>query len=92
MAFSLEARVPYLDHAFYGWCAKLPAPFKIRGGERKRLLKSLGLRYLPRDIVEREKQGFMMPLERWLADELKEDIAHALGPQGLRRRCALGSC
>jgi asparagine synthase (glutamine-hydrolysing) len=86
MAFSLEARVPYLDHEFYGWCARLPPRFKVRGGERKRLLKLLAERYLPRDIVHREKQGFMMPLERWLAHQLRPDIAQALGPQGLARR------
>ena len=86
MAFSLEARVPYLDHEFYGWCARLSPSFKVRGSERKRLLKSLAERYLPRDIVHREKQGFMMPLERWLAHELKPDLAQALGPRGLARR------
>ena len=86
MAFSLEARVPYLDHRFYGWCARLDPSFKVRGGERKQLLKLLAERFLPRDIVHREKQGFMMPLDRWLAHELKPDIARALGAQGLGRR------
>ena len=78
MAFSLEARVPYLDHEFYGWCARLPSSLKVRGGERKRILKRLARRYLPPDIVDREKQGFMMPLPRWLAHELRPDIAHAM--------------
>ena len=86
MAFSLEARVPYLDHEFYGWCARLDPQQKVRGSARKVLLKALARRYLPAAIVERPKQGFMMPLERWLARELKSDIAAALGPQGLARR------
>jgi asparagine synthase (glutamine-hydrolysing) len=86
MAFSLEARVPYLDHTFFGFCARLPATQKIAGGTRKAILKRLAERYLPREIVHREKQGFMMPLERWLARELKADLAVALGPQGLQRR------
>jgi asparagine synthase (glutamine-hydrolysing) len=86
MAYSLEARVPYLDHALYDWCAKLPPSFKLHRGERKRLLKRLAERYLPRDIVHREKQGFMMPIERWFAGELADELAHALGPQGLGRR------
>ena len=86
MAFSLEARVPYLDHTLYGWCARLAPSFKIRGRERKRILKRLAERYLPADIVHREKQGFMMPLERWLARELAADLAQALGPAGLARR------
>jgi len=86
MAFSLEARVPYLDHEFYGWCARLPSSLKIRGRERKHILKELAGRYLPPEVARREKQGFMMPLERWLARELKADIEQALGPQGLSRR------
>ena len=86
MAFSLEARVPYLDHEFYGWCARLDPALKIGGRTTKFILKTLAERYLPRDIVHREKQGFMMPLERWLADELKPDIEAALGPAGLGRR------
>ena len=86
MAFSLEARVPYLDHRFYGWCARLDPMQKVRGDARKVLLKRLAERYLPRDIVHRPKQGFMMPLERWLARELQPDITAALGPQGLQRR------
>jgi hypothetical protein len=44
------------------------------------LLKRLAERYLPHDIVHRPKQGFMMPLERWLAKELQPDITAALGP------------
>jgi asparagine synthase (glutamine-hydrolysing) len=86
MAFSLEARVPYLDHRFYGWCARLDPARKVRGDARKVLLKELARSYLPGDIVDRPKQGFMMPLERWLAHELLPDITAALGPQGLQRR------
>ena len=86
MAYSLEARVPYLDHGFYGFCARLGASQKIADGTRKAILKRLAERYLPQQIVHREKQGFMMPLQRWLARELKDDLAHALGPHGLGRR------
>jgi asparagine synthase (glutamine-hydrolysing) len=86
MAFSLEARVPYLDHDFYGWCARLDPGLKIDGRARKVVLKRLAERYLPGDIVHRPKQGFMMPLERWLARELKDEIGAALGPRGLGRR------
>ena len=86
MAHSLEARVPYLDHDFYGWCARLAPAHKVAGNERKVALKALARRYLPDAIVDRPKQGFMMPLDRWLARELKDDIAAALGPSGLARR------
>jgi asparagine synthase (glutamine-hydrolysing) len=86
MAFSLEARVPYLDHGFFGFCARLPPAQKISGNLRKVILKRLAERHLPHEIVQREKQGFMMPLDRWLANELKADLARTLGPTGLQRR------
>ena len=86
MAYSLEARVPYLDHEFFGWCARLEPSLKVSGDSGKLALKRLARRYLPADIVDRPKQGFMMPLRRWLAVELKADITEALGPAGLQRR------
>ena len=86
MAYSLEARVPFLDHEFYGWCARLTPELKIDGSARKVVLKALAERYLPKEIVDRPKQGFMMPLDRWLARELKDDITAALGPRGIGRR------
>jgi len=87
MAFSLEARVPYLDRDLVGWCARLDPALKVSdGGVAKVLLKQLAERYLPREIVDRSKQGFTMPLDRWMANELRPDISIALGPEGLERR------
>ena len=86
MAYSLEARVPYLDHEFFGWCARLDPSLKVAGDSGKLVLKRLAERYLPAEIVDRPKHGFMMPLRRWLAAELRADTAEALGPAGLQRR------
>jgi asparagine synthase (glutamine-hydrolysing) len=87
MAFSLEARVPYLDQELFRWCAQLDSPLKVSsGGVAKILVKLLAERYLPKDIVYRPKQGFTMPLDRWMTHELKTDITRALGPDGIQRR------
>jgi asparagine synthase (glutamine-hydrolysing) len=87
MAFSLEARVPYLDQDLVDWCARLDPALKVgNDGETKVLLKRLAERYLPRQTVYRSKQGFIMPLDRWMANELKPEISSALGPEGLQRR------
>jgi asparagine synthase (glutamine-hydrolysing) len=87
MAFSLEARVPYLDQDLVGWCARLDPALKVSdGGVAKALLKRLAERYLPREVVYRSKQGFTMPLDRWMANELRPEISLALGPEGLQRR------
>ena len=75
MAFSLEARVPYLDHELLRLVRA--ARSRAEGARRhaQAAAEALAERYLPHDIVHRPKQGFMMPLERWLANELKPDIA-----------------
>lgn len=86
MAHSLEARVPYLDHKFFEFAARLAPALKQQGNQRKYLLKKLAERYLPRDIVHRPKQGFVMPLPEWLAQELRGELEAALSPQGLDKR------
>lgn len=86
MTHSLEARVPYLDHRFVEFCARLAPSLKIRGRDHKHVLKRVALRYLPPDIVHRGKQGFVMPLSEWLAGRLASDVDSHLGPRGLERR------
>lgn len=86
MAYSLEARVPYLDQPLVDWSAHLEPALKLDGGTAKLLVKRLAEKYLPRDIVYRSKQGFTMPLDRWMAGELRTDIVAALGPDGMQRR------
>ncbi|MFO1322672.1 MAG: asparagine synthase (glutamine-hydrolyzing) [Burkholderiales bacterium] len=86
MTHSLEARVPYLDHRFVEFCARLAPDQKIRGDAHKHVLKRVAERYLPADIVHRGKQGFVMPLTEWLAGRLRSEIDEHLGEGGLARR------
>lgn len=86
MAHSLEARVPYLDHKFVEFVARLDPALKQKGGTRKYLLKKLAEKHLPHAIVHRPKQGFVMPLTDWLATGLKARVDASLGAQGLGRR------
>jgi asparagine synthase (glutamine-hydrolysing) len=79
MAYSLEARVPYLDHKLVEFAARLPANMKLHGRDTKYLLKKVAERYLPHDIVYRGKQGFVMPLHEWLAGGLKTSLTDMLG-------------
>jgi asparagine synthase (glutamine-hydrolysing) len=71
MAASVEARVPLLDHPLVEWAARLPARFKVRGGEGKVLLKRLARRLLPREVVDRPKVGFTVPLAPWFRGPLR---------------------
>ena len=86
MAYSLEARVPYLDHQFVHTCAHLDPGFKQRGRTTKYLLKKIAEKYLPHEIVHRGKQGFVMPLSEWLTGGLRPLLKESLGPNGLQRR------
>jgi asparagine synthase (glutamine-hydrolysing) len=61
MAHSLEIRAPYLDREFLELTARIPGELKIRDGETKFILKKLALRYLPKDVVYRQKEGFVVP-------------------------------
>jgi len=86
MAYSLEARVPHLDHEVVEFCAALPVDLKVRPGATKYLLKKVAERYLPAEVVHRRKQGFAMPLDPWLRTGLRELMEDSLGEGGLARR------
>ncbi len=90
MAYSLEARVPYLDHRLVEFAARLPSHMKWRGTTSKYLLKQLAEKkgYLPREIIHRSKQGFVLPLREWLAGDLKpllDDACSTLKDRNLFR-------
>ena len=78
MYASLEVRAPYLGRAFAEYAMSLPSTDKIRGFSRKRLLKKLALRHIPREIVEQPKHGFAVPLARLLRGPLRERVADVI--------------
>ena len=84
MAHSLEVRVPFLDHEFVEWTAKLPTDLKLRRFEAKHTLKKSLEPYLPRDVLYRTKMGFAVPLDLWFRDSLKERIAQTIRGSRLR--------
>lgn len=70
MAVSLEAREPLLDHHLVEFAATLPAHMRVRGGTGKWLMKKAMERTLPRDILYRQKMGFVTPLTAWFRGPL----------------------
>jgi len=86
MAHGLEARSPLLDHHVMEFAATLPADMKLRGTTKKYLLKRLARHYLPDEIVNRPKMGFGVPLQRWLATELRDLTRDVLLSDRLRER------
>jgi len=80
MATSLETRAPLLDHRVLEFTLRLPAHL-VQG---KRLLKRLVYRRVPREIMDRPKQGFGVPLGRWFRGELRPMVLDTLTPDRLR--------
>jgi asparagine synthase (glutamine-hydrolysing) len=85
MANSLEARVPLLDHGFVEFVASIPSALKIRKGTRKYIFKRAMRDKVPRMILEREKQGFSIPMKNWLKKELRELMEDVLSKERLKR-------
>lgn len=65
MAHGLEARSPFLDHELVEFLAKVPANIKVQNNRPKYLMRKLARDYLPIQILQREKQGFMLPIAYW---------------------------
>src|SRR5688500_12122947 len=78
MAHGLEARSPFLDHELVEFLAKVPAKIKVQNNQPKYLLRKLAADYLPAPILQREKQGFMLPIAYWFRTDLFPVISQML--------------
>ncbi|HEY2326509.1 MAG TPA: asparagine synthase (glutamine-hydrolyzing) [Gaiellaceae bacterium] len=86
MAWSLEARVPFLDTAVTNFAFSLPVRHKVRGLSKKRLLRSAVEPLLPKEVVHGRKRGFSIPAAAWLRGELEPFARETLSAATLRRQ------
>jgi asparagine synthase (glutamine-hydrolysing) len=89
MAHSLEARVPFLDSAVCDLALSLPTSLRVRGLQKKRLLRAAAAQWLPRRIVYGRKRGFSIPAAAWLRGELLPFAREVLSPDAVERQAIL---
>ncbi len=74
MKYSLEARCPILDKDVMEYSYRLPHAFKYGNKVKKRILKDIAYDYIPKELLDRPKVGFGVPLDKWLRGPLKEQL------------------
>ena len=86
MATSLEARVPLLDHRLIEFVTRIPASLKMKGLETKHIFKRAVSDLVPAEILNRPKQGFGVPIQKWINQQLRERLRDTLTDSRARER------
>ena len=86
MAHSLEVRVPFVDHHVVEFVYGLPPGWERRWGHPKRLLEASLRDVIPPGISDKKKQGFALPMAKWMRGDLREILEDVLSEESLRRR------
>lgn len=86
MKYSLECRCPILDREVMEYSYCIPMQYKDDKGNQKKILKSIAYDYIPKELLERPKQGFGVPLEKWLRNPLKNQLEAYVDGDFLRRQ------
>lgn len=74
MKYSLESRCPILDTGVMEFSYRIPHQYKYASGDKKHILKEIAYDYIPKELLERPKVGFGVPLDKWLRGPLKEQL------------------
>jgi asparagine synthase (glutamine-hydrolysing) len=86
MAVSLEVRAPFLDPRVAQFAAQIPLEFKLKGSRGKHILKKAVEPFLPKNILQRPKKGFGIPIAEWLKHRLNPLMHELLEPTRLKNQ------
>tara|TARA_B100000989_G_C19532516_1_gene470900 strand:+ start:588 stop:2492 length:1905 start_codon:yes stop_codon:yes gene_type:complete len=84
MSTSIEGREPFLDHRIIEFVARLPISFKY-GVTQKKILKDIVYKYVPKELMDRPKSGFSIPINYWLKNDLKYLIDQNLDLKSIKK-------
>ena len=85
MALSLETRSPFLDHRIFEYSWRIPQSLKLKNGQSKWILREILYKYVPRNLIERPKMGFAIPINIWLQGPLREWAENLLSEKNLQQ-------
>ncbi len=85
MSKSIEARVPFLDHVFAEFVARIPPGLKLRGKTDKYILRKSMSRLIPKEIMKRKKHQFFVPIDAWFEGELRDVVLQILSESNVEK-------
>lgn len=86
MAVSLESREPLIDHKIAEYIAQVPIDLKYKNGQSKYILRKILYKYVPKELLERPKQGFAIPMDKWLKNDLKPLLEKYLSEERIKKQ------
>lgn len=90
MRYSLEARNPLLDVHLIESSFRIPFKFKYYKGDKKHILKDLAYDYIPKELLDRPKKGFSVPIDKWMREALKEELLSLTNKSYLQKQGIFG--
>ncbi len=86
MTVSLEGREPFLDHRVIEWAAQLPNEYKYFEGTKKHIVKEIVHQYIPKEMMDRPKMGFAIPIANWMMNELRDYVESFINEKTIREQ------
>ena len=84
MYFGLEGREPLLDHRIVEFVSQIPSEIKYKNGVKKYILKEITHKYLPKQMMDRPKKGFGVPIQDWFKEDLKYYLEEYINEKELK--------